>query len=50
MITCGKCSRPLTDPKSVERGFGPDCWAAIQAEVAKTTNHNGAGKSDFNTS
>lgn len=32
---CGKCHRPLTDPKSVERGFGPDCWERIKAEEAR---------------
>lgn len=47
MTTCGKCNRPLKDPKSVERGYGPDCWATIKAEATKTTNRNGAEKSDF---
>ena len=23
---CGRCNRPLTDPLSIERGIGPDCW------------------------
>lgn len=22
---CGKCARPLTDPVSIARGFGPEC-------------------------
>lgn len=22
---CGRCGRPLTDPASIERGFGPHC-------------------------
>lgn len=22
---CAKCARPLTDPASIERGFGPEC-------------------------
>lgn len=47
MIACGRCNRPLKDPKSVERGYGPDCWATIQAEATRTTNRNGAEKSDF---
>lgn len=29
---CGKCGRPLKDPKSIERGFGPTCWAKVQAD------------------
>lgn len=31
---CGKCGRPLKDPKSIECGFGPTCWANFQAEQA----------------
>jgi hypothetical protein len=23
---CGKCGRPLTDPVSIDRGIGPDCY------------------------
>lgn len=26
--TCGKCGRALTDPISIERGIGPDCFGA----------------------
>lgn len=46
---CGKCHRPLTDPKSVERGFGPDCWASIKAEEAleEKVDHSGAQRSDY---
>lgn len=22
---CGRCGRPLTDPDSIKRGFGPEC-------------------------
>lgn len=24
---CAKCGKPLTNPESIERGFGPGCWA-----------------------
>jgi hypothetical protein len=27
---CIRCGSPLQDPKSVERGIGPDCWAREQ--------------------
>jgi hypothetical protein len=27
---CKLCGRPLSDPDSLERGVGPDCWAARQ--------------------
>jgi hypothetical protein len=26
---CGKCGRELTDPLSIERGIGPDCWETL---------------------
>lgn len=45
---CGKCGRPLKDSKSVERGFGPTCWAIFQAKQAyEKRNTGGASKSDF---
>lgn len=27
--SCGICGRPLTDPTSIQRGIGPDCWSKI---------------------
>jgi Family of unknown function (DUF6011) len=26
---CGRCARPLTHPLSIDRGIGPECWAAM---------------------
>lgn len=26
---CAKCGRPLTTPESIDRGFGPECWARM---------------------
>jgi hypothetical protein len=26
---CGRCSRPLTDPTSIESGFGPECITKV---------------------
>lgn len=26
---CLRCDRELTDPESLERGFGPDCWGEV---------------------
>lgn len=26
---CGNCGQPLTDPISIRRGIGPDCWARM---------------------
>ena len=26
---CQKCGRKLTDPESIARGYGPECWGEI---------------------
>lgn len=31
MSICASCNRPLTDPKSIVRGVGPDCASKLQA-------------------
>lgn len=31
-MKCARCKRVLTDPESIDRGFGPICWAKVQAE------------------
>lgn len=31
-MNCARCHKPLTDPDSVRRDFGPVCWAAVEAE------------------
>lgn len=31
---CQKCNKPLTDPESVKRGFGPDCAESAAAAVS----------------
>ena len=42
MSRCGRCGRLLTDPKSIARGYGPHCWAILQAEIAQEQlTHNG---------
>jgi hypothetical protein len=28
---CGKCSRVLTHPESIDRGIGPECWNKLTA-------------------
>lgn len=28
-VKCLNCGRPLTDPDSVKRGIGPECWAKL---------------------
>lgn len=34
MIACINCGRALKNPESMERGFGPVCWAKAQAKKA----------------
>lgn len=43
---CGYCGRPLTDPESIERGIGPDCYGQHtgSAHVTKGAK-SGAGVS-----
>lgn len=31
--TCGKCGADLSDPQSLERGIGPDCWKTMADKV-----------------
>jgi hypothetical protein len=33
-MECGRCGRELKDKASIKRGFGPVCWAKVQAEEA----------------
>lgn len=32
-MKCLRCNRPLKDPESVKRGYGPICWAMVQPEL-----------------
>ena len=38
-IRCAICSKPLSDPKSVQRGIGPICWK--KKELDRIKNKNG---------
>ena len=38
MSNCGRCGKPLENPKSIERGFGPICW--IKLEIARKKEEN----------
>ena len=31
--TCGKYRKPLKDPRSIGRGYGPICWRSILREA-----------------
>ena len=33
LLNCAVCQRKLTDPVSVARGIGPECWAPFEAVI-----------------
>jgi len=35
MASCTRCNRGLSDPESIQRGFGPVCWAKHQADLSQ---------------
>ena len=35
MTNCAKCGRALKDPKSIEHGYGPECWSKVTAGIKK---------------
>ena len=34
---CIRCGRPLTDPQSIERGYGPECFGMATESVSEST-------------
>lgn len=30
---CQKCGKKLTDPESIKRGYGPECWETISGQI-----------------
>ena len=36
---CQKCGRRLTDPESMIRGYGPECWEEIVDAVREAMEH-----------
>lgn len=38
---CRKCGKKLTDPESIKRGFGPECWYQLTGQyIDKTKRHS----------
>lgn len=33
---CAVCRQPIDDPRSVERGIGPQCWAQLSSEQRRS--------------
>lgn len=44
--TCYNCHKPLSDPISVQRGIGPDCWAQ-RTDADRKDKSNLFGGSDY---
>ena len=40
MVRCKRCNKLLTNPKSVERRYGPVCWRKIGQPFRTKTSHN----------
>lgn len=34
-MSCNRCGKELTNPKSIARGYGPICWGKIGAPVTR---------------
>lgn len=32
----GKCGKKLTDPESIKRGYGPECWNSLTAHYYRS--------------
>lgn len=45
---CQKCGKKLTDPESIKRGYGPECWGTISGQnhfpQADLTNYDVPGQ------
>lgn len=46
MTNCAKCGRALKDPRSIEHGYGPECWSKIKAGIKKHRSDDG-NQSDY---
>ena len=39
-MICSICKKTITDPESIRRGIGPDCWAKMQWEAEERDRQN----------
>lgn len=38
---CRKCGKKLTDPESIKRGYGPECWYQLTGHhIDETKRHS----------
>ena len=35
---CRNCGRKLSDPASIKRGFGPECWKRVKGKAAASSS------------
>ena len=42
VVPCGRCGRPLSDPESRTRGYGPDCWRNEHGSASSRRAASGA--------
>ncbi len=50
MSRCGKCHRVLKNPASIDRGYGPVCWAAMVDDHQLRLFDDPADASDYDYS
>ena len=41
---CGRCGRELTDPESIARGVGPECYGRLTDSVHETRQYASSGQ------
>lgn len=46
-MNCQKCHKPLTDPASIARGFGPDCAESAAAAVSSGLERIGTNEAEL---
>lgn len=39
---CQKCGKKLTDPESMNRGYGPECWSQLTGIPIRVGTKEGA--------
>jgi hypothetical protein len=45
-MKCQKCGKKLTDPDSVKRGYGPECWGSIVGNYRNVNSNSEESSED----
>jgi len=48
MSFCNRCGKPLSNPKSIERGYGAVCWAKVSRKNEKNHENLDMGEREQN--